>query len=373
MTSSNVKKTPLYHLHQSHQAKMTNFAGYQLPIHYPLGVLKEHLHTRAKAGLFDVSHMGQLILSGPNVVSCLESIFPIDAENMAINTQAYTVLLNESGGIVDDLIITRMGESRFFIVVNAACKSSDISYISSLLDNTTQLEELTNRALLALQGPCSIHVIEQFVPEIKKLKFMNGTETTLDDCKVYLTRSGYTGEDGFEISVESKNAESLAQKLLEFDDVSLIGLGARDSLRLESGLCLYGHDLNSETTPSEANINFAIAKSRRSGGIKAGGFPGADKILSQLDNGINRKRVGFIIKDRAPVREGAEIQDDAGKKIGIITSGGVGISIDKPIAMGYIDEKYSSIGTELNAIVRGKPRLMTVSKMPFIKQNYFRG
>ena len=365
-------QTPLHSLHLKHEAKMTDFAGYELPIHYSMGILKEHQHVRQRAGLFDVSHMGQLTLSGPSILKNLESIFPLDIDAMSIDTQSYTVLLNEQGGILDDLIITRQAEDKFFIVVNAACKLEDIRYLRSLISEENSLDELEN-ALLALQGPDAARVMNQICPDLNDLIFMQGKSVLLFDIPCYVTRSGYTGEDGFELSIPKKHAETIAKNLLNFKEVELIGLGARDSLRLESGLCLYGHDLNEQITPVEGAINFAIAKTRRATGIKQGGFVGADKVLKQLTEGVAQKRVGFIVNDRAPVREGTEIQDKNGKTIGKITSGGFGVSLNKPIAMGYVAKEFTPIGTELFAIVRGKARAITVTKMPFVTQNYYRG
>ena len=370
---SDLNQTALHNLHVELGAKMVPFAGYQMPVQFPTGIIKEHLHTRNQAGLFDVSHMGQLVVEGSCAVTFLEKLLPLDIESMAIGQQGYTVMLNEAGGILDDLIVTRWSEKQFFLVVNAACKAQDIRHIESQLDDGVELTELVDRALLALQGPAAVAVIAELVPRVKDLVFMTGTSAQLQSVDCYITRSGYTGEDGFEISLPSHAAEPIARQLLRDEAVQSVGLGARDSLRLEAGLCLYGHDMNDETSPVEAGLNFAIAKARRAEGVKAGGFIGAERVLRDMESGVKRKRVGFLVEGRAPVREGAVIEDLAGNEVGIVTSGGFAASVDAPVAMGYVDIEHGPAGTSLQAIVRGKPKPIRVVKTPFVPQRYYRG
>lgn len=366
------KTTALYNLHLEHNARMVPFAGYSMPVSYPLGVLKEHLHTRDNAGLFDVSHMGQITVQGPNVVSVLEKILPLDIEAMGMNQQTYTILPSESGGILDDLIVTRWEDDVFFLVINAACKESDIAHLRDHLGECV-LKELDDRALMALQGPKAASVLGELAPKVNDLVFMNGTWVELLGEKCYVTRSGYTGEDGFEISVPSEKADLLARELLKSSDVELIGLGARDSLRLEAGLCLYGHDMDEATGPVEASILFSMSKSRRAGGSKEGGFIGAESILKSLADGADRKRVGLKLEGRAPVREGANVCDQDGNPIGIVTSGGYAPSLESPVAMAYVSKELSKIETELFVDIRGKLKPAIVSKMPFVPQRYHRG
>lgn len=362
-------KTPLYDLHLKLGARMVPFAGYEMPVQYSAGIKTEHLHCRAQAGLFDVSHMGQLVVKGPWATAELEKIIPVDLEALQINQQSYGLFTNEQGGILDDLIITKWAEDCFFLVVNADCKKQDIAHLKSNLSDNTELSELADQALLALQGPKAAEVIADLWPEAASLKFMNGL-TTRD---AYITRSGYTGEDGFEISCPADTASEVAEKLLSYGQVEAIGLGARDSLRLESGLCLYGHDMDAQSTPIEAGLGWSISKSRRSGGAKEGNFPGSEIILKQMNAGAARKRVGLDIEGRAPVREGAVIEDTNGNKIGIVTSGGFSPTLKKPIAMGYVDSAFSKIDTPVNAIVRDKARPSKICKLPFVTPNYFRG
>ena len=349
---------------------MVPFAGYQMPVQYPEGVLKEHLHTRRAAGLFDVSHMGQVLVRGPGVALALEALVPVELETLPLNKQIYGVFTNAQGGIEDDLIISRWAEDSFFLVVNAACKQQDIAYLRAELPGFDI--EVLDRALLALQGPAAKDLMQQLLPAATALTFMSGCAGVLAGVECYITRSGYTGEDGFEISVPSAQALVVAQALLDFDGVKPIGLGARDSLRLEAGLCLYGHDMNSDTTPVEAALSWSISPSRRKDGNKAGGFPGSEHILQQMEAGAPRKRVGLQVNGRAPVREGTEIQDAAGATIGRVTSGGFSPSLDVPVAMGTVDAASAAVGTELYALVRGKARPVTVAKLPFVPQRYHR-
>ena len=365
-------KTACYDMHLAAGGKMVEFAGYQMPVQYAEGIMAEHLHTRSQAGLFDVSHMGQVLVSGKNSVAELEAIIPVDVGALAINQQSYAVFTNEQGGILDDLIITRLGEEMFFLVVNAACKEQDIAHLKTHLQSC-QVDYQSDKALLALQGPEACSVLARFAPAVKSLVVMNGISVTIGNVDCFITRSGYTGEDGFEISMSGADAEKLANILLDDDAVKWIGLGARDSLRLESGLCLYGHDMNTTTTVIEAGLAWSVSRSRRIDGAKASGFPGADIILEQFKNGAPKKRVGFSIDGRAPIREGTIIVNQDGDEIGVVTSGGFSPSLEKPIAMGYVDAAYAQAGSKVQALVRGKLRPMTVSKLPFVKQNYVRG
>ncbi|MGI9274020.1 MAG: glycine cleavage system aminomethyltransferase GcvT [Endozoicomonas sp.] len=373
-SSSDLKKTPLYSLHQEQGARLVPFAGYEMPVQYPLGVKGEHLHTREKAGLFDVSHMGQIRLTGKNAVKALEALVPVDIIDLPAGKQRYALFTNEEGGVMDDLMVTNEGNDSLYLVVNAACKEQDITHLRANLGDDVQLEVLNDRALIALQGPEAKTVMARLAPETESMVFMDSIMMTIGGVDCYTSRSGYTGEDGFEISIPEAEAESFCRKLLEQSEVELIGLGARDSLRLESGLCLYGHDLDTETTPIESSLIWAISKVRRNGGDRAGGFPGADKILGQIENkNYSRKRIGLIGSSRAPVREGTELVNASGEKIGTVTSGTFGPTVGAPVAMGYVAAEYASLETEVFALVRGRQLSMTVSRMPFIEQHYFRG
>ena len=371
MTTQSELKTTFFHdYHVKAQGKMVEFAGYSMPVHYSQGIIEEHLHTRNSAGLFDVSHMGQLVVSGPNVALGLEKLLPIDLDQLPLNQQTYSTLTTDQGGILDDLIITRWAEDKFFIVVNAACKHNDIDHLHQFLPNAEI--EILDRGLLALQGPLAAQVLGKLAPEVDQLVFMQGCSALVGGIDCYITRSGYTGEDGFEISVSRADSCKLADLLLADDTVRWVGLGARDSLRLEAGLCLYGHDIDLRTSPIEAGLQWSIGKTRRSGGSKQGGFLGETTILSHIDQGVDRKRVGFVVDGRAPVREGAEIIDKTGQTIGVITSGGFSPSLQKPIAMGYIKTEFSLPQTEVSALVRGKPRNIIVTAMPLVPQRYCR-
>ena len=367
-----MKQTPLHALHQALGARMVPFAGYEMPVQYPNGVLREHLHTRTHAGLFDVSHMGQVLVRGAGVTAALERLVPADLEGLGVGRQVYSLFTNEAGGILDDLIITRWGEEEFFVVVNAACKELDLAHLRGGLPGQ-EVTELEDRALLALQGPRAAELFGSVVPAACGLVFMNGVHVDVDGVACFGTRSGYTGEDGFEISVPAPAAAELARRLLAIDGVWPIGLGARDSLRLEAGLCLYGHDMNATTTPVEAGLQWAIAKVRRPGGARAGGYPGAAKLAEQLAGGAARKRVGLVGDGKTPVREGTVIVDENAVSVGRVCSGGFGPSFGGPIAMAYVDSAHAAIGTRLQAWVRDKPRPVTVAKMPFVAPRYFRG
>ena len=371
--SEDLAKTPLHDLHIELGAKMVPFAGFSMPVQYANGVMKEHLQTRANAGLFDVSHMGQARIKGTGATNALEGLVPIDLESLNINSQVYAVFTNDNGGILDDLIITRWGEDEFFLVFNAACKEQDLAHLRANISTPITIEVLDDRALLALQGPRAKDVMSQLAPAANSLVFMTGCNALIENADCYITRSGYTGEDGFEISCPAAKAEAISRTLLSFAEVEPIGLGARDSLRLEAGLCLYGHDMNVDTTPVEASLQWSISKSRRAEGEKAGGFPGADIIFEQMSIKTSRRRVGLAPAGKAPIREGVELVNEEGKVIGQVTSGGFGPSVGKPVAMGYVDIDYASVDTQLNALVRGKTLAVNVSKLPFVQQRYFRG
>jgi len=373
MTSEiSLQRTPLYDLHQELGAKLVPFAGYEMPVQYPLGIKKEHLHTREKAGLFDVSHMGQVILKGENAAQALEKLVPVDLVGLGEMRQRYALFTNENGGVMDDLMVTNTGD-HLFLVVNAACKEQDIQHLKTHLSLECEIEVLADRALLALQGPKAAEVLEKLAPESSEMVFMTAKNLTLNGIECFVTRSGYTGEDGFEISVTQEKTEALARALLADDNVEPIGLGARDSLRLEAGLCLYGHDLSNDISPVEANLLWALSKPRRADGERAGGYIGAEVILSQIENGVSRKRVVIQALGKMPVRDGAELVNEKGEQIGVVTSGGFGPSFGGPIAMGYVPVELAQEGTELNALVRNKTVPVKVVKLPFVKQNYYRG
>ncbi|ELS3713852.1 glycine cleavage system aminomethyltransferase GcvT [Vibrio fluvialis] len=365
--------TPLHALHLEVGAKMVPFAGYDMPVQYALGVRKEHLHTREAAGLFDVSHMGQLRLHGEGAAAALETLVPVDVVDLAEGKQRYAFFTNEQGGILDDLMVANLGD-HLFVVVNAACKEQDINHLQAHLPSGVELEIIDDRALLALQGPKAAEVLARLQPAVADMLFMDIQQVQIDGIDCIVSRSGYTGEDGYEISVPADKAEALARTLTAFEEVEWIGLGARDSLRLECGLCLYGHDLDETTTPVEASLLWAIQPVRRTGGAREGGFPGADIILSQIaTKDVSRKRVGLVGQTKAPVREGTELFDAEGAKIGIVTSGTAGPTAGIPVSMAYVRADLSAIGTEVFAEVRGKMLPMLVEKMPFVPQRYYRG
>jgi aminomethyltransferase len=372
-------KTPLNDLHVALGARMVPFAGYSMPVQYPAGLMAEHHHTRSAAGLFDVSHMGQLRLVGADAAAAFESLIPVDVIDLPVGKQRYGLLLNDEGGIIDDLMFCKR-EADIFVIVNGACKVGDIAHIQARIGARCQVIPMPDRALLALQGPQAVGALSRLAPGVEKLVFMTGGNFTVQAGKqsieVFLTRSGYTGEDGFEISVHESDAEALAKALLAQPEVKPIGLGARNSLRLEAGLPLYGNDIDNSTTPVEAGLNWAMQKVRRADGARAGGFPGAEKILAQLgagSAGVQRKRVGLLALERIPVRDHTELQDLNGQRIGEVTSGLLGPTIDKPIAMAYVPLAFASLGTRINAMVRGKAVPMEVVAMPFVPTRYFRG
>ncbi|MCW8890417.1 MAG: glycine cleavage system aminomethyltransferase GcvT [Sedimenticola sp.] len=366
-------RTPLYDLHLASGGKMVPFAGYEMPVQYPMGVKKEHIHTREQAGLFDVSHMGQLFLSGENAAAALEKLVPVDIIDLPVGKQRYALFTNDEGGILDDLMVSNLGD-KLFVVVNAACKQQDIAHLRAHLGEDVKIEVLDDRALLALQGPKAAEAMARIQPEVSDMVFMDSRAIVIDGVDCLIGRAGYTGEDGFEISVPADKAEQVARLLMAQPEVELIGLGARDSLRLESGLCLYGHDIDTTTTPVEASLIWAISKIRRAGEARAGGFPGADIILDQIaTKAVSRKRVGLLGEGRAPIREGAELVNAAGEKVGVVTSGSFGPTAEMPVAMGYVNSDYAALDTELFALVRGKQLPMKVAKTPFVPQRYYRG
>lgn len=374
-TAAPLLTTPLNALHLELGARMVPFAGYSMPVQYPAGLMAEHHHTRTAAGLFDVSHMGQLRLVGPDAAAAFESLMPVDVIDLPVGKQRYGLLLNDEGGIIDDLMFFRVAQDELFVIVNGACKVGDIAHIQARIGHLCQVVPLPDQALLALQGPQAAAVLARLAPGVSQLVFMTGGSFDLAGASCFVTRSGYTGEDGFEISVPAAQAEHLARTLLAQPEVQPVGLGARNSLRLEAGLCLYGNDIDTTTTPPEAALNWAIQKVRRTGGARAGGFPGADKVLAQIDNpaSLQRKRVALVALERVPVREHTELHSEAGERIGEVTSGLLGPSADKPIALAYVAPAFAAMGTRVNAMVRGKAVPMEVAATPFVPTRYYRG
>lgn len=375
---SELLQTPLNALHLELGARMVPFAGYSMPVQYPAGLMAEHHHTRNAAGLFDVSHMGQLTLSGPGAAAAFESLMPVDVIGLGVNKQRYGLLLNDDGGIIDDLMFVNRNIANggdIFVIVNGACKNGDLAHIQARIGSRCTVTPQFDRALLALQGPQAVTALQRLLPGVEQLVFMTGMAAAWNGADLYVTRSGYTGEDGFEISLPAASADAFARALLAQPEVKPIGLGARNSLRLEAGLCLYGNDIDTTTTPVEAALNWAMQKVRRTGGERAGGFPGAARVLAQLDGteALTRKRVGLVALERVPVREHVELQSLDGVKIGEVTSGLLGPSADKPVAMGYVAPELAANGSRVNAIVRGKAVPMEVAPMPFVPNRYFRG
>ncbi len=373
-----LKRTPLYELHVALNGKMVPFAGYEMPVQFAPGVLREHLHTRNSAGLFDVSHMGQIVLrpeSGrfEDAALALERLVPQDILSLPAGRQRYAQFTNEAGGILDDLMVANFGD-HLLLVVNAACKAEDEAHLRRHLSDACEIAPLSDRALIALQGPRAEQVLAELCPEASSMRFMDAGPRQVDGLPCFVSRSGYTGEDGFEISVPAEQAERLAKRLLQNPNVLPIGLGARDSLRLEAGLCLYGHDIDATTTPVEAALQWSIQKSRRQGGARAGGFPGSDKILTQLEQGASRRRIGLRPEGRAPVREGAPLFAESGslEQVGSVTSGGFGPSLNAPVAMGYLPASLAAPGTKVSAEVRGQRLPLTVTAMPFVQNTYKR-
>nr|WP_319483929.1 glycine cleavage system aminomethyltransferase GcvT [uncultured Cohaesibacter sp.] len=372
---SEARKTPLFALHEELGGSLVDFAGYALPVRYPAGIMAEHLHCRDNAALFDVSHMGQALLVGPDhatTASALEAITPSAFTKLAPGRMRYSVLLNEKGGIIDDFIVTRPEDpaldGTLMLVVNGACKEKDYAFLSANLPEGITLEQLDDKALIALQGPKAVDALSRHAARAEGLSFMSHTPDEINGVAVGISRCGYTGEDGFEISCNASDAEALARLLLAEPEVEPAGLGARDSLRLESGLCLYGHDLDEDTDPAEANLGWAIQKSRRDDGA----FPGAERILKGLQEGPERIRVGIRLLGKAPAREGAEIQDQDGNVIGQVTSGGFAPTLQIPIAMGYVAPAFADIGTKVNLVVRKRALEAEIASMPFVPQRYVR-
>lgn len=375
---SEPNRTALYDLHVELGAKMVPFAGYEMPVQYPLGVMKEHLHCRSQAGLFDVSHMGQVIIT-PNsgtladAALALESLVPVNVAGLGEMRQRYGFFTNEAGGIMDDLMIANRGD-HLFVVVNAACKDADLAHMQAHLGATCSVEMIADRSLIALQGPRAETALARLVSGVADMRFMDVAIMDWDETELWISRSGYTGEDGFEVSVPDARAEHLCRALLAMDEVEPIGLGARDSLRLEGGLCLYGHDIDTTTSPVEASLAWAIQKVRRTGGERAGGFPGAERVLGELNEGAARQRVGLRPQGRAPMREGTVLFSDetSAEPIGKITSGGFGPTIQGPMSMGYVTSDHSAAGSTVYAELRGKRQPATVTPMPFTPANFKR-
>ena len=378
VASDRLKHTPLYQLHLDLGARMVPFAGYEMPVQYPNGILKEHLHVRAAAGLFDVSHMGQFEIRSRNgdsegVARALESVVPMDIVGLASGRQRYALLTNEHGGIRDDLMIARLGD-RFFIIANAACKDADEVYLREAMSHACTIERIEDRALVALQGPGAEAALAGLAPDVRSMRFMDFRTTDVMNVACFVSRSGYTGEDGFEISLPASHAEAVARELLKNSNVAMIGLGARDSLRLEAGLCLYGSDLDATTTPVEAALEWSIQKARRTGGSREGNFPGAQTILHQLVSGVPRRRVGLRPEGRAPIRHGAKLfsDQDVADAIGVVTSGGFGPSVNAPVAMGYVRQVDEPAGGIIYADLRGTRVPLRLSALPFISTTYKR-
>lgn len=374
--SAPTKRTPLYDLHVSLGARIVPFAGYDMPVQYPTGILTEHQWTRTEAGLFDVSHMGQCFLVGPDhatTARALETLIPADILNLKPGQQRYSQFLNAEGGILDDIMVTRSAvaeeDGTLMVVVNAGCKEQDFAHLAKHLPNTIKLILAQHRALLALQGPKAASVLARFAPDVASMQFMTALSTKIDGVPVHISRSGYSGEDGYEISIHQDKVRWLADRLLKESEVKPIGLGARDSLRLEAGLCLYGHDIDTTTSPVEAQIQWSIQKRRR----EEGGFPGFERVKRELADGPKRKRVGIKPEGRAPAREGTEIHDEIGNKIGVVTSGGFGPTLNGPCAMGYVETAHAQIGRRISLIVRGTAMPAEITEMPFVPNRFYRG
>ncbi len=377
-----LKKTPLHELHVGLGARMVPFAGWEMPVQYPAGVMAEHRHTREAAGLFDVSHMGQVAIrpqgggGWEDVAAALETVLPQSVLGLKEGRQRYGFLTNERGGIIDDLMFANRGDHAF-LVVNAARAEVDLAHLRRMIGGKVEIEPLAGRALLALQGPKAEAALARIAPGVREMRFMDVRALTLDvvgGVPALVSRSGYTGEDGFEISLPADRAEAVARALLEMEEVAPIGLGARDSLRLEAGLCLYGNDIDETTTPVVAALEWAIQKPRRRGGARAGGFPGAEVILDQLETGAPRRRVGLLPEGRAPMRQGTPLRPEgtAGSPVGSVTSGGFGPTVERPVAMGYVPTSLAETGTRLEGEVRGRWRPVVVADLPFVPHRYRR-
>ena len=363
-----IKKTSLYQLHQDNKAKFVEFAGYQMPIQYSDGIVEEHKFTRNHSGIFDVSHMGQLFIYGDDhLIEDLEKIFPLDLKNLKLNHSKYSFLMNDEAGIYDDLIVTKI-ENGFLIILNAACKTNDFKILSQLLDNKYKMVLDEKRSLIAIQGPKSVKILNDVISGVENLSFMSGNWFLFKEKKIYITRSGYTGEDGFEISLPNEEAEKFTKKLIE-KGAKLIGLGARDTLRMEAGLCLYGHELDRDKTPVETNLKWAISKER----VSKGNFIGSDKINKQLNDGVNKIRVGIKPEGRVIAREKTKIFNQSDLHIGEITSGTFGPSVNGPVAMGYVENEFSKNNTKVFLEVRGKKHPANICGLPFYKKSYVKG
>ncbi len=372
MSETALEHTPLHALHERLGARMVPFAGYAMPVQYPAGLMAEHKHCRESAALFDVSHMGQLRLIGPDAAAALESLVPMDIVDLGLDRQRYAFFTNASGGILDDLMVTRRQDD-LLLIVNAGCKAADIQHLITHIGHRCTVVPMPGQALLALQGPKAAAALARLEPLVEQLVFMTGGEFELAGARCYVTRSGYTGEDGFEISVPAEHATALAEALLALPEVAPAGLGARDTLRLEAGLCLYGHDITEATSPIEAGLTWAIQKVRRPGGAREGHYPGAATVEAHLGGSAPSKRVGLVGLERVPVREGAPIVDSHGRKLGVVTSGTLAPSVNQPIAMAYLPIDHAKPQHEVYAEVRGKQLPMRVTAMPFQPHRYFRG
>jgi aminomethyltransferase len=364
------KKTPLYALHRELGARLVAFAGYAMPVQYRHGIRHEHTQTRSRAGLFDISHMGQIRIFGDALAEALEALVPTDIAAMQRNRQCYTMLTNAAGGIIDDVMLTRRSD-HLFMVLNAACRDKDIVYLRNRLEPACRIEVMDDHALLALQGPGAAGIMERYISDISELKFMHGRKAKIAGINCYITRSGYTGEDGFECSVKSAQAEALARTMLSHEEVEAAGLGARDTLRLEAGLCLYGHDIDEQTTPVEASLGWVVAKKYQADGGPAARFPGAERILLQLRTGTNKVRTGFRPEGRIPVRGGTIVLDENHATVGRITSGGFAQTAGGPVAMGYIHPSHAVPGTELQVVIRAQRHRLYTTGLPFIKHRYY--
>ena len=368
-----IRTTPLHQMHLDAGAKMVPFAGYDMPVSYPLGIKKEHNHTREKAGLFDVSHMGQIRLGGVNAKKALESIVPVDIIDLPLMKLRYALFTNKSGGVMDDLMVTNLGDEDLFLVVNAGCKNSDFAHLQRTIGDDCKVEFLEDVALLALQGPLAHKVLSEISPSISEMIFMTAKQVVINGIECLVTRSGYTGEDGFEISLAAKDSEKLAKLLLSNIEVEWVGLGARDSLRLEAGLSLYGHELDIHHSPVESSLGWALSKVRRTGGEREGNYLGFETIMKHINEGSESKVVGLQPQGRMPVRDGAMIEDELGNNVGKVTSGGFGPSINRPIAIARLKKSYIEKNSKLFALVRDKKIAVEIVSLPFVKQNYYRG
>lgn len=370
-TDADTLETPLHALHEALGARMVLFAGYRMPVQYPQGLVAEHRHTREKASLFDVSHMGIIRVSGPKAATALEQLLPMDVLDLGVHRQRYALLLNEAGGILDDLMVIHR-DSDYWLIVNANRKHEDLAWIQAHIGHQCQVQALPDMALIALQGPLAGAALQRLAPASQALGFMQGMPFTFEGAPGYITRSGYTGEDGFEIALPSSAMPSFARQLLQQSDVQPAGLGARNTLRLEAGLCLCGVDMDSSTTPAQAALNWSIPKVRRTAGLRAGGFPGADTVLAQLEGRmpIDKVRVGLHAMEHIPVRDGTPLHLPDGEAIGLVTSGSLSPTLGRPIALGYLPPAQSTVGTSIHAMVRGKPVAMEVVPLPFVATRY---